>query len=136
EYYEAGRSTIIDKFKIINDSLGHLFGVQLLIEVAKRLRVTVRNEDLTARLGGDEVLVLLDQEDNSPEMAASQASDCAQRVLDAIRQPFEIDVHCFHLSASIGIAIFPSGEDTVADLVRQSDTAMYHAKSLGRSAYS
>ncbi|QQD22737.1 EAL domain-containing protein [Oceanospirillaceae bacterium ASx5O] len=136
QHYGAVLFIDLDHFKNINDSLGHPVGDQLLIEVAKRLRVTVRNEDLTARLGGDEFLVLLDQEDNSPEMAASHASDCAQRVLDAIRQPFEIDVHCFHLSASIGIAIFPSGEDTVADLVRQSDTAMYHAKALGRSAYS
>ncbi len=136
QHYGAVLFIDLDHFKNINDSLGHPVGDKLLIEVAKRLRVTVRDEDLTARLGGDEFLVLLDQEDNSPEMAASHASDCAQRVLDALRQPFEIDVHCFHLSASIGIAIFPSGQDSVADLVRQSDTAMYHAKSLGRSAYS
>lgn len=136
KHYGAVLFIDLDHFKNINDSLGHPVGDKLLIEVSERLRKIVREEDLTARLGGDEFLVLLDQEDNSPEIAANHASDCAQRILDALRQPFDIDVHCFHLSASIGISIFPSGQDTVADLVRQSDTAMYHAKAMGRNAYS
>ncbi len=126
----------LDHFKNINDSLGHPVGDKLLVEVGQRLAHTVRDEDMTARLGGDEFLVLFDELAATPEMAATHASECAQRLLEAIREPFNIDVHCFHLSASIGITVFPAEADQAADLVRQADTAMYHAKALGRNGFS
>ncbi|MCD8521652.1 MAG: EAL domain-containing protein [Saccharospirillaceae bacterium] len=126
----------LDHFKNINDSLGHPVGDKLLIRMGERLNQQVRAEDLIARLGGDEFLVLLDELSDSPEAAAQYASDCAERLLAAIRQPFDIDIHCFHLSASIGIAVFPANQDEATDLIRQSDTAMYHAKAQGRSGIS
>jgi len=126
----------LDHFKNINDSLGHPVGDKLLVKMGERLNQLVRDEDLTARLGGDEFLVLLDELADTPEAAAQYGSDCAERLLAAIRQPFNIDIHCFHLSASIGIAVFPADQDEATDLVRQSDTAMYHAKAQGRSGIS
>ncbi|WP_430460798.1 putative bifunctional diguanylate cyclase/phosphodiesterase [Thalassolituus sp. LLYu03] len=126
----------LDHFKNINDSLGHPIGDQLLIEMGGRLSSAVRDEDLTARLGGDEFLVSFDDLADSPEAAASLASDGAERLLAIIRQPLKVDVNTFHLSASIGIAIFPNNQQDAADLVRQADTAMYHAKGLGRNGIS
>ena len=126
----------LDHFKNINDSLGHPVGDKLLVEMGSRLSHTVRDEDLTARLGGDEFLVLFDELAATPELAATHASECAQRLLKAIREPFNIDIHCFHLSASIGITVFPAEADQAADLIRQADTAMYHAKAQGRNGFS
>ncbi|MCT7359149.1 EAL domain-containing protein [Thalassolituus pacificus] len=126
----------LDHFKNINDSLGHPVGDKLLVKMGERLNQLVRDEDLTARLGGDEFLVLFDELGDTPEAAAQYGSDCAERLLAAIREPFNIDIHCFHLSASIGIAVFPAHQDEATDLVRQSDTAMYHAKAQGRSGIS
>ncbi|MAD47395.1 MAG: hypothetical protein CMI02_09380 [Oceanospirillaceae bacterium] len=123
----------LDHFKNINDSLGHPIGDSILIEMGSRLLQAVREEDLTARLGGDEFLVLFDELSDSPEASASLASDCAARLLDTIREPFRLDIQNFHLSASIGISLYPFVNQDASDLIRQADTAMYHAKSQGRN---
>lgn len=126
----------LDHFKNINDSLGHPVGDQLLIEMGGRLSFAVRDEDLTARLGGDEFLVSFDELADTPEAAASLAHESAERLMRTIQKPFQLDIHTFHLSASIGIAIFPSGQNDATDLIRQADTAMYHAKAAGRNGIS
>ena len=126
----------LDHFKNINDSLGHPIGDSLLIDMGARLSAAVRDEDLTARLGGDEFLVSFDDLAETPEAAASLARDNAARLLSVIRTPFTIDRHTFHLSASIGIAIFPAEQVDASDLIRQADTAMYHAKNQGRNSIS
>ena len=126
----------LDHFKNINDSLGHPTGDRLLIEMGARLLGAVRDEDMTARLGGDEFLVLFDDLADTPEAAASLASDNALRLLQTIQAPVHIDIHSFHLSASVGIAVFPSAQQEASDLIRQADTAMYHAKAQGRSGIS
>ena len=134
--YGAALFIDLDHFKNINDSLGHPVGDKLLIEMGSRLISAVREEDMTARLGGDEFLLLADELAETPETAATLAGEQAARLLETIRQPFQVDMHSFHLSASIGIAVYPYPDQEAADLIRQADTAMYHAKSQGRSSIS
>ncbi len=121
----------LDRFKLVNDTLGHRYGDLLLIEVAERLRAHVRPTDLVTRIGGDEFTIIL-----SHVVSVSQAMDLAERLLVSLREPFILDGKPFHVSASIGLA-FASGDDTdatVEALVRNADTAMYHAKQSGRDA--
>jgi diguanylate cyclase (GGDEF)-like protein/PAS domain S-box-containing protein len=120
----------LDRFKTINDSLGHDIGDRLLQAVAQRLLGCVRGSDTVSRQGGDEFVILLS------ELAAGQdAAISADKVLRALNEPIDIEGHHLHVTASIGIAIYPEdGEDSVA-LLKHSDFAMYHAKDCGRSNY-
>ncbi len=138
----------LDRFKVINDTLGHGAGDELLVEVGRRLRACVRHSDqvmegaleavgvrshrsleAVGRLGGDEFVALL------PEVAADQdAERVAQRVLDALREPiFVSGQECF-VTASVGVAIYPRDGNSVVDLLRNSDIAMYSVKAQGRNA--
>lgn len=126
----------LDHFKNINDSLGHPIGDRLLIDVARRLRDAVDKEDIISRLGGDEFLIVSGQCSDNEKDAKAAALKLGQDVLEAIRKPFSIDINRFHLSASIGVALFPSAGCGANDLVRQADTAMYRAKHDGRSRIS
>ncbi|MEP7224351.1 MAG: EAL domain-containing protein [Actinomycetota bacterium] len=118
----------LDDFKIINDSLGHSAGDQLLIAVAGRVRASLRPEDLVARLGGDEFAVLLERSDRrNAEMVAT-------RLMNALRAPFVLEGREMRIHASIGIAFANHG--TVADdLLRNADVAMYSAKTNGKGSY-
>ena len=120
----------LDHFKIINDSLGHNMGDLLLKEVAARLSSCVRGEDTVARQGGDEFIVVLHMIAN-----AQDASIVAQKILDALVQPYSINGEELHISGSIGIAVSPNDGDGVEALLKNSDTAMYHAKEAGRNNY-
>ncbi len=130
----------LDRFKIINDTLGHTVGDLLLTHVAERLSDSVRQSDSVsrhadhepmhalARLGGDEFTILL--------TALPQPEDAgrvARRILDSLAHPFSIEGHEIFISASIGISIFPSDGSTVEALLKNADTAMYHAKEQGRN---
>ncbi|MDH5265572.1 MAG: EAL domain-containing protein, partial [Betaproteobacteria bacterium] len=120
----------IDRFKDVNDSLGHEAGDELLRVVARRLGGCLRSGDLVARLGGDEFAACL-----SPIRDGADAARVARKILDVLGQPFDVHGYELPVRASIGISIFPEdGEDTV-NLLRNADTAMYHAKSLGRAQY-
>jgi len=120
----------LDHFKIINDSLGHAVGDLLLKEVAARLAASMRSEDTVARQGGDEFIVLL------PNIAgAEDAEAVAQKMLDILTQPFQINGEELHIGGSIGIALFPSDGGEVGTLLKNSDIAMYHAKEKGRNNY-
>ena len=110
----------LDRFKLVNDSLGHAIGDQLLAAVADRLRGCIRDGDLCARLGGDEFAVLL--------ASTADAGVVAQRVIEALQQRFQIAGHEAFVSVSIGIA---TGRDDAATLLRNADVAMYHAKRAG-----
>ncbi len=123
----------LDHFKNINDSLGHPAGDQVLKQVAQRLRQRVRGEDTAARLGGDEFVVLLSDLGDSEAQAGKEAGAFAtelQRILS--HTPYHAQGHELHVSTSIGITLFPVGEEDSDDLLRQADTAMYSAKSGGR----
>ncbi len=120
----------LDYFKHINDSLGHQVGDNLLRVVAERLQHCVREGDSVARLGGDEFVLTLALVNDSADAAL-----VAQKALDALDQPFHCDGHELHVSASIGISMYPGDGADVETLMRMADTAMYHAKEKGRGNY-
>ncbi|TXG94398.1 MAG: EAL domain-containing protein [Rhodocyclaceae bacterium] len=120
----------LDRFKTINDSLGHPIGDALLREVTRRLLATVRDSDTVCRLGGDEFVVLAgDLADDDT------AGTVAQKLLEVTLQPFEIEGHRLTVSVSIGIALHPADGDGFDILLKKADTAMYHAKDAGRNTY-
>nr|MDJ0846176.1 EAL domain-containing protein [Crocosphaera sp.] len=120
----------LDSFKNINDSLGHKIGDQLLKLFAQRLASSVRNNDLVSRWGGDEFTLLLPQI-NSPE----DTINLAQRILDDLKQPFEVSGHQLYVKTSIGIAIYPQDGDDAETLLKNADAALYRAKERGRNHY-
>ncbi|NMG74718.1 EAL domain-containing protein [Aromatoleum diolicum] len=121
----------LDRFKAVNDSLGHIVGDNLLVDVARRLRERVRDEDTLGRFGGDEFLLLLEPIHN-PEEAAVVARD----LLAALATPFLLDgSNEAYIGASIGISIFPEDGSTAAELLRDADAAMYKAKEQGRNRF-
>ncbi|GAB4344989.1 MAG: hypothetical protein Kow006_01630 [Gammaproteobacteria bacterium] len=125
----------LDRFKIINDSLGHAVGDRLLIEVAQRLKATLRSVDTVGRQGGDEFVVLLEELQNDPERAAVIAQSVAEKILRILKEPVQVGNHELHVSPSIGIALFPMGESSAEEILKQADAAMYQAKNKGGDAF-
>jgi diguanylate cyclase (GGDEF)-like protein/PAS domain S-box-containing protein len=120
----------LDRFKVINDSLGHLRGDDLLVAIARRLERCVRQGDTVARLGGDEFAVLLDDVKDIRD-----ATRVADRILSALSLPFDLAGHDVYTAASIGIALSTGGYEVPEDILRDADTAMYRAKLEGRCRY-
>ena len=120
----------LDHFKIINDSLGHNVGDQLLKAVGDRLQHLFGSGISLARLGGDEFAVLAE---NCPQVV--QAAALAQRVIEGLKEPFQLDGHQLFISASIGISLFPSDSLNAEQLLRNADSALFKAKSAGREGY-
>ncbi|GIU19522.1 MULTISPECIES: diguanylate cyclase domain-containing protein [unclassified Shewanella] len=121
----------MDRFKLLNDTLGHLEGDRFLIETAKRLQQCIRSNDMLARLGGDEFVILLDSINGQQD-----AEDVADRVLTELSRPYELANQQFNSSASIGLAMSgQSHSDTSESILRDADTAMYQAKSQGKGCY-
>ncbi|CAJ0773172.1 putative bifunctional diguanylate cyclase/phosphodiesterase [Ralstonia chuxiongensis] len=120
----------LDGFKAVNDVYGHHVGDLLLIDVAQRISARVRQQDTVARVGGDEFVVLAYVDD--PE----DAGTLADALLEVVREPFMAGGHELRVSTSIGIAIYPGNGGNQHDLLTNADAAMYHAKGLGRNAYS
>ena len=120
----------LDRFKTINDSLGHLTGDDLLREVASRLCRAVRASDTVARLGGDEFVVVV------PGIRlADECEALARKIIEALAEPFPIDGRSLHITPSIGISMYPDDGADVETLMRSADAAMYHAKASGRNNY-
>jgi diguanylate cyclase (GGDEF)-like protein/PAS domain S-box-containing protein len=119
-----------DRFKLINDSLGHVVGDEFLVGIARRLQACVRPEDTSARLGGDEFVVLLDGIGD-----LSDATRVADRIQEAVSQPFPLAGHEVFTSASIGIVLSSNGYDEPEELLRDADLAMYRAKARGKARY-
>ena len=120
----------LDRFKQINDSLGHHTGDMFLKEVAKRISACIRGHDLLARLGGDEFVVLFDNFE-----APSDIEEISSRIISAIAAPFVIENKEMYSGASIGIAYIENGYQTAEEILRDADAAMYQAKTLGRGRY-
>lgn len=120
----------VDHFKSINDTFGHDAGDQLLVEVADRLKHCIRRDDTLARLGGDEFTVVLSDVE-SPEVVEITA----QRIMEALNTPLRIDQNVFHITASLGIALYPEDGQDNATLLKHADIAMYHAKDNGRNGF-
>ena len=119
----------LDRFKHVNDSLGHKVGDALLEQIAKRLRAVVREKDTVARLGGDEFVLLL------PGANAQGAARVAGKLQEASRQPYQIGHHELSMAPSMGIALFPQDGQDIDSLTQSADVAMYHAKLEGRNTY-
>ncbi len=120
----------LDRFKYVNDSLGHHIGDELLQVVALRVMATLRKPDTLARLGGDEFVILLESvaDDNSP-------GKVAQQIIDVLQQPLEVSGYRLNISASIGIAVYPDDCTDIHALIKNADNAMYQAKARGRNTF-
>jgi diguanylate cyclase (GGDEF)-like protein/PAS domain S-box-containing protein len=117
----------VDRFKYINDTLGHAIGDRLLQSIAQRLLGCVRTSDTVSRQGGDEFVILL------PEVTHAQdATVCADKILEILRSPHRVDDHDLHVTASIGIVTYPDDGTDAETLLKHADFAMYHAKDSGR----
>ena len=120
----------LDNFKTINDTLGHQAGDDLLVQVAERLSVAVRQSDLVARLGGDEFVIVLPDIDGP-----TAAAHVAEKILVAVSAPYFVAEKALRTSPSIGICLYPDDATDSEDLIKKADVAMYHAKSSGRRNY-
>jgi diguanylate cyclase (GGDEF)-like protein len=120
----------IDRFKVINDSLGHHVGDELLQQVGLRLSATLRNIDCLARLGGDEFVILLGNING-----AEDAELLARKIMAEFSHPFELKNHRLHVTASIGISLYPDNAEEPAGLLKRADISMYRSKSGGMNSY-
>ncbi|MET0535252.1 MAG: EAL domain-containing protein [Steroidobacter sp.] len=131
----AGRFAVmmidLDRFKLVNDSLGHLGGDELLKEVANRLRGTLRKSDTLARTGGDEFVMIMDEIDTTADIEM-----LAQRVIAAFNRPFHVLSVDIHTAPSIGVSMYPSDGTTPDQLIVHADAAMYHSKKIGGNVFS
>ena len=121
----------LDRFKLINDTLGHHIGDLLLVQIAQRLRQCVRESDILARLGGDEFIISLT--DMTDDASGKEIAAVASKLLHTLGLPYQINEHTVHSSPSIGISIYPEDGTDIATLMKNADAAMYHAKELGRN---
>ncbi|MFD2367062.1 putative bifunctional diguanylate cyclase/phosphodiesterase [Pseudoduganella sp. GCM10020061] len=120
----------LDRFKLVNDTLGHVKGDDLLTQVSARLKECLRRGDTLARQGGDEFTIVL------PELRErADAGAIAEKFLDCLQRPFDLDGHQVHISASIGIAIYPHNGETIDELLRHADIAMYQVKAQGKNGH-
>ncbi|MFL6657824.1 MAG: EAL domain-containing protein [Massilia sp.] len=121
----------LDRFKLVNDTLGHVKGDELLQQVSLRLKECLRRGDTLARQGGDEFTIVL------PELRdRDDATAIADKFLECLQRPFDLDGYEVHISASIGIAIYPGDGESIDELLRHADIAMYQVKALGKNGHS
>lgn len=130
--YSAMLFIDLDKFKIINDTQGHAVGDKVLIEVAHRLRASIRSIDIVSRIGGDEFIILLDACESNKKKAVNNLLAMADKLLNIIREPMCIGKNQFTLGASIGVSLFSGTSQTFYELMRCADNAMYKAKNNGK----
>ncbi len=123
----------MDNFKNLNDSMGHQFGDKLLVKIADRIQMCIRDEDTAARLGGDEFIILIRNTHQDIERMTDQAHSLALRIKYELNQPFDLDGYIHHTSPSIGINFISYQSSSPEEIIKQADTAMYTAKAQGRN---
>ncbi|HEA26629.1 MAG TPA: GGDEF and EAL domain-containing protein [Ectothiorhodospiraceae bacterium] len=123
----------LDRFKIINEALGHKTGDQLIKQVAIRLRLHLRKEDTVAHLSGDEFVILLSEVGDDPDIAQKEIIGYANNVRKLLSEPYKIEGQLLHSTSSIGLTLFPMGNEYAESILQEADTAMYQAKELGRN---
>lgn len=133
-YFGAVLFIDLDQFKTINDSLGHPVGDRVLEVVASRLQQSVREEDLVARLSGDEFVVVLTVLDQNIETAALRAGEISEKIRSIISQPYMYDNMELRVTCSVGVVVYPDKNNSVHELLRYADTAMYQVKEKGRDS--
>lgn len=133
QFYNALLFMDLDNFKYINDSLGHGVGDELLVEVATRIKERIRLEDMAARIGGDEFVIVLSELDKEMEQAAIKGQLIADSLRAKLSTAYNIRGNELHTSPSIGVVIFPRPGDESQKIIQNADTAMYHAKAAGRN---
>ncbi len=124
----------LDKFKILNDTLGHGYGDLLLVEVARRLKDCARAVDTVARLGGDEFVLLVEEIGIDAHEASQKVALFAEKIRAALTRPYLLKGHEYHGSPSIGVCLYRGNEETVESILKHADMAMYQAKEAGRNA--
>ncbi|MDD5056241.1 MAG: EAL domain-containing protein [Sideroxydans sp.] len=124
----------LDRFKVLNDTLGHDYGDLLLIEVAERIRGCVREMDTVARLGGDEFVVLLESISSDKADAERKSGLVAEKIRESLSRPYQLKEHEHYSSPSIGITLYHGDDESMDALLQHADAAMYQAKSAGRNA--
>jgi len=120
----------LDRFKVINDTLGHHVGDKMLIELAERIKNVLNKEDLLARIGGDEFVVIANIAKEKEDI-----SELAEMILSVIREPIEVQSYHLYTTASVGIAIYPDDGEDRNEIIKHADSAMYHAKDKGKDNY-
>jgi diguanylate cyclase (GGDEF)-like protein/PAS domain S-box-containing protein len=124
----------MDKFKALNDTLGHDYGDLMLVEVANRIKSCVREMDTVARLGGDEFVVLIEDAGGDEQDAGHKVATVAEKIREALARPYLLKEHEYLSSPSIGVTLYHGNGESVEDLLRQADLAMYQVKKAGRNA--
>jgi diguanylate cyclase (GGDEF)-like protein len=132
-HYGAVLFLDLDRFKTINDNLGHDLGDRLLIEVARRIHACVREVDTVARLGGDEFVILVEEINVNAQEALQKAALIAEKMRVALTVPYLINGHEYHSSPSIGVSLYRGNEESAEELLKHADMAMYHAKDSGQN---
>ena len=125
----------LDRFKTINDSLGHTIGDTLLCHIAQRLISSLPEKSTCSRFGGDEFVILLPEAGADEESSVEGAAHSAQQIIKTLYSPFTVEGHTLYCTASIGIAMFPSSDSDAMDLIRNADTALYRAKAMGKNGF-
>ncbi|NOQ36904.1 MAG: EAL domain-containing protein [Methylococcaceae bacterium] len=125
----------LDNFKNLNDSLGHDLGDELLIQIAKRIKGQLRKEDIAARLGGDEFIVLLTNLSLDINITIGKARKVTEKLLDELREPYQLNDYHYHNSSSIGITLFPINGEDATTVFKQADIALYRAKDNGKNNF-
>lgn len=134
KHYGALLFLDMDRFKILNDTLGHDIGDLFLIEIAKRLQNSVRDVDTVARIGGDEFVVLVEEIDLNPEEASQKVALIAEKIRSSLSKPYHLNEHEHHSSPSIGVCLYQGNDGALETILKQADMAMYQAKESGGNA--
>jgi diguanylate cyclase (GGDEF)-like protein len=121
----------MDKFKSLNDSLGHQYGDMFLCEVANRLKDCVRTEDTIARIGGDEFCILLENLDKDVGISGEKVKSAADKIIAALGRPYALNDHTYCSTASVGISFYHEPDSNVDSVLNKADSAMYEAKHAG-----